>query len=68
MTYTPVNASNLEDLAELLSRDGFEALSDAVACLLNVAMQVERARFLGADPYERVDERRAYGGSMRRCP
>ena len=65
MTYTTAHGITLHALVESLSREGFEALPDAMACLLNVAMQAERARFLRAGPYERADERRAYANGFK---
>lgn len=65
MTYSEGNATTLEGIVQALSREGFDALPDAMACMLNLAMEAERARFLGAQPYERVEDRRAYANGFK---
>ena len=55
-----VNHNNLSDVMELISERGFDGLGDAVALLINQAMEIERRGHLNAQPYERSDERTGY--------
>ena len=43
---------------ELLTQNGFGGMADALQLLLNEAMLIERSEYLGANPYERIDDRR----------
>ena len=45
------------DAIKLLQTNGFDAMADAVAILMNQAMLIERTAYLNAQPYERTDER-----------
>ena len=45
--------NNHFDLAmEVLIENGFDGVADAVSLLMNTAMQIERSRYLQAEPYE----------------
>ncbi len=50
--------TTLEEIFELLNRDGLEALGRAFVLLLNQAMVLERQHYLGLEPYERNPDRR----------
>ena len=53
--------SNLfEDLMEGLTENGMEFVPYAMTRLFNVAMEIEREKYLGAERYERCEERKAY--------
>ena len=53
--------NNHFDLAmELLIENGFAGVADAVSLLMNTAMQIERSRYLQAEPYERTEQRQKY--------
>jgi hypothetical protein len=43
---------------ELIAEQGLEGLREATATWINTAMQLERQRHPGAEPYERTAERR----------
>ena len=58
--------NNHFDLAmELLIENGFDGVADAVSLLMNTAMQVERSRYLQADPYERTEQRQSYANGYK---
>ena len=57
--------SALEALMEQLIESGSEEMASVFAGLFNLAMRIERERFLGADHYERTPERRGYANGTR---
>lgn len=61
------NVKNTQfDLAmELLIDNGFDGVADAVAIMVNGAMQVERSRYLKAEPYERTEQRCGYANGYK---
>jgi transposase-like protein len=50
---------------EQLIENGTEDMASVFAGLFNLAMRIERERFLGADHYERSPERRGYGNGTK---
>jgi putative transposase len=52
-------------LMERLIADGPEAMGQAFAALFNLALRLERERFLGAGLYERTAERRGYANGYK---
>ena len=46
------------EILEELMGQGTEAFRSVLETLLNLAMELERAEFLGAEPYERTRARR----------
>lgn len=50
---------------ELIADQGLEGLQEAIATLINTAMRLERERHLGAEPYERTEERRGYANGFK---
>ena len=55
--------NNHFDLAmELLIENG---VADAVSLLMNTAMQIERSRYLQAEPYERTERRQSYANGYK---
>ena len=60
-----VKHNNLSDVIELISERGFDGLGEAVALLINQAMEIERRGHLNAQPYERSDERRGYANGFK---
>ena len=50
---------------EQLIESGSEEMASVFAGLFNLAMRIERERFLGADHYERTPERRGYANGIR---
>lgn len=61
----PQQNTPIEQVLELLSKQGTEGLADAIRILLNAAMLFERERFLNAAPYERTAERRDYANGFK---
>lgn len=61
----PVQDSGIYDAVELLKDNGFDGLAEAVTVLLNTAMAAERSEYLGAQPYERSDNRRSYANGFK---
>jgi len=61
------NVQNTQfDLAmELLIDNGFDGVADAIAIMMNGAMQIERSRYLRAEPYERTDQRQSYANGYK---
>ncbi len=57
--------SALEALLEQLIESGSEEMASVFAGLFNLAMRIERERFLGAGHYERTAERRGYANGTR---
>ena len=58
--------NNHFDLAmELLIENGFDGVADAVSLLMNTAMQIERSRYLQAEPYERTERRQSYANGYK---
>ena len=56
----------LENLVELINEHGgVEAFSQAMSTLMNLAMKIERSDALGAEPYERSDDRRGYANGFK---
>lgn len=49
--------SPINNAMEILIEHGFGGMDQAMAILINEAMKIERANALGAQPYERSDER-----------
>lgn len=50
---------------ELIMQDGFEGMGEAFRLLLNEAMRIERSRHLGAEPWERSEERRGHANGFK---
>lgn len=50
---------------ELLTEHGFDGMANALQILLNEAMEVERAAFLQAEPYERTASRRGFANGFK---
>lgn len=58
--------NNHFDLAmKLLIENGFDGVADAVSLLMNTAMQIERSRYLQAEPYERTEQRQSYANGYK---
>ena len=55
----------VEALMEQLIENGTEEMASVFAGLFNLAMRIERERFLGAGHYERTPERRGYANGTR---
>ena len=57
--------SAIRDAMEILIEYGFGGMDQAMSILVNEAMKIERARALGAQPYERSDKRRGYANGYK---
>jgi len=57
--------TSIEALMEQLIENGTEEMASVFAGLFNLAMRIERERFLGANHYERSPERRGYGNGTK---
>lgn len=56
MSY-PLQNITMGSLLEMICEQGFDGMSQAMQILMNEAMKVERARYLKANPYERIPDR-----------
>lgn len=57
--------NQFDSAMELLIENGFNGIADAVSLLMNTAMQIERSRYLKAEPYERTDQRQSYANGYK---
>lgn len=58
-------STNLNDAVQLLADNGFDGMANAMQILFNEAMKIERADYIGAEPYERTDQRRSYANGFK---
>ncbi len=65
MPHHEVNPTPLTQVLELLTEHGFEGMANAMQILLNEAMKLERADFLGAAPHERSLTRRGWANGFK---
>lgn len=61
----PVQHSKLSDAIKVIAEQGFGGMAEAMQLLFNEAMQVERSRYLQAEPYERTMERKDYANGFK---
>ncbi len=54
-----------DNLIELLTEQGLDALPELIRIIINTAMQAERQSYLHAAPYERTAERRGYANGFK---
>ncbi len=47
-----IENNQFDSAMELLIANGFNGIADAVSILMSNAMQIERSRYLKAEPYE----------------
>ena len=64
MTYNH-NSTLPEELVEQIAEQGFDYLPELIRIVINSAMQAERQKHLGVDPYERSQERRDYANGYK---
>jgi putative transposase len=55
----------IDSVIQLLCENGLSHLAEAMELMLNEAMRVERSQALGADPYQRTDQRRGYANGFK---
>jgi putative transposase len=61
--HTQSNA--LDQIGELLAEQGFDGMTQVLTLLLNEVMKLERARALGAGPYERSEGRQGHANGSK---
>ena len=59
------HSTALEQVVELVTEQGSEAMASVFATLLEIGMKLEREQALGAQPYERTDSRRGYANGFK---
>ncbi len=59
------NDNKLDAVMEMLIENGFESFAEVLRILLNEAMKIERDHALGAQPYERTDNRKGYANGYK---
>lgn len=57
--------NGIDAAVELIMHSGFDGLSEAFRLLLNEAIRIERSRHIGAEPWERSDERRGHANGFK---
>ena len=67
MTNQP-NYSPYEAVLQLINKHGLEEIKGALEILLNEAMKHQRSEALGAQEYERTENRRGYANLNRSIP
>ena len=60
-----MQSNELNEAVQLLAEHGFEGMANAMQILLNEAMRLERNEYIGAEPYERTDQRRGYANGFK---
>ena len=61
----PDDATAIDRVMTVLAEEGFGGMAEAIELLLNEAMKLERAAFLGAQPHERTEGRRGYANGFK---
>jgi len=65
MTHPQHDHNPLNEIVNLISSKGTDALAESLRLLLNHAMEAERAKVLGAAPYQRTETRRGYANGFK---
>jgi len=60
-----VQDKTIEDVLELLAREGFEGMAEAMGLMLNEAMRLERSQHLSAGLWERSEARRGHANGYK---
>ena len=64
MTQPNHESTPIELMIQVLDQNGFRGMAHVIEILVNEAMKIERAEVLGAQPYERTNERRGYANAQ----
>jgi transposase-like protein len=64
MTHQTENSA-IEQVLEDILANGMQGLKTAVSILINEAMKVERRRALGAEPWQRSDQRQGFANGYK---
>lgn len=59
------DGNSIDGIVEQLCQEGFDGLDQVLSKLINFAMEVERTKYLQAQPYERTDERNGYANGFK---
>ena len=59
------NCTLPKEYLEQLTTEGLESLPEMIRVLVNEAMQIERSRYMNANPYERSDERSGHANGYK---
>lgn len=65
MTRTDKNTV-FNDVCEQLTSEGFNGIAKVIEMLMNAAMEIERAKAIGAGPYERTRHRKAHANGFKK--
>lgn len=60
-----MQSNHFSEAVQLLSDNGFEGMANAMQILFNEAMRLERTEYIGAEPYERTEQRRSYANGFK---
>jgi putative transposase len=60
-----IQSTDLQGAVQLLADNGFEGMADAIEILFNEAMKIERTQYIGAEPYQRTEQRRSYANGFK---
>lgn len=58
-------SNELDQAVQLLAENGFEGMANAIQILLNEAMKLERSEYIGAEPYQRTEQRRTHANGFK---
>src|SRR2546430_10469951 len=64
MTHQP-HPNVTRQVVQLLSEHGFEGMAQAMECLFNECMKIERRQALGVGPYQRGEARRGQANGFK---
>ena len=60
-----IRSTELNNAVQLLADNGFEGMASAIQILFNEAMKLERNEYIGAEPYQRTEQRRDYANGFK---
>jgi len=64
-TTISMSSASIEMMMILINEQGMSGFGPAIQILLNEVMKIERSRYLGANPYERSDDRIDYANGFK---
>jgi len=64
-TTISISSASIEMMMTLINEQGMSGFGPAIQILLNEVMKIERSRYLGANPYERSDDRIDYANGFK---
>ena len=65
MTQPNGESTPFELMVQVLDENGFGGMAHAIQILVNEAMKIERSEVLGAEPYQRTEQRRGYANGFK---